>query len=249
MVHEYMFSFKFESEATAQQELQTKSQRGKKAKEKEEDKVDHVMAYAREVLSLGLLYMEYCDAIREGDGLRIVQYMLLIFRVTNKRKYAIQAATLLLQNYYVFTERMRNQLLYSRTINVHGRPGKNIPMDLHMEHLNRELKEGMRHLSSNVNETSVIRLGKSLRKLIDFRENYDKRTEVSPPIGHHTSRSQNKDLQLMIEELNKTHVFPETEGRKHSQFPKFKGNTMSTVDKEELVSWLEKQFVKLINDR
>lgn len=243
-----MFSFKFESEATAQQELQTKSQRGKKAREKEEDKVDHVMAYAREVLSLGLLYMEYCDAIREGDGLRIVQYMLLIFRVTNKRKYAIQAATLLLQN-YVFTERMRNQLLYSRTINVHGRPGKNIPMDLHMEHLNRELKEGMRHLSSNVNETSVIRLGKSLRKLIDFRENYDKRTEVSPPIGHHTSRSQNKDLQLMIEELNKTHVFPETEGRKHSQFPKFKGNTMSTVDKEELVSWLEKQFVKLINDR
>lgn len=105
MVHEYMFSFKFESEATAQQELQTKSQRGKKAKEKKEDKVDHVMAYAREVLSLGLLYMEYCDAIREGDGLRIVQcwkYMLLIFRVTNKRKYAIQAATLLLQNYCVY---------------------------------------------------------------------------------------------------------------------------------------------------
>lgn len=42
-----------------------------------------------------------------------------------------------------------------------------------MEYLNRELEEGMRHLSSNVNETSVIRLGKSLRKLIDFRENYD----------------------------------------------------------------------------
>ena len=110
-------------------------------------------------------------------------------------------------NIIVFTERMRNQLLYSRTINVHGRPGKNIPMDLHMKHLNRELKEGMRHLSSNVNETSVIRLGKSLRNLIDFRENYDKRTEVLPQIGHHTSRSQNTDLQLMIEDLNKTSIF------------------------------------------
>ena len=72
MVHEYMFSFKFESEATAQQESQTKSQRGKKAKEKG-DKVDHVTAYAREVLTLGSLYMEYCDAIWERDGLRIVR--------------------------------------------------------------------------------------------------------------------------------------------------------------------------------
>ena len=43
-----------------------------------------------------------------------------------------------------------------------------IPMDLHMEHLNRELKEGMRHLASNTSEASIIRIGKCLQKLIDF---------------------------------------------------------------------------------
>ena len=32
---------------------------------------------------------------------------------------------------------MSMQLKWSRTINVHGRAGKNIPADLHMEHLNR----------------------------------------------------------------------------------------------------------------
>ena len=178
-------------------------------------KVDHVMAYAKEVLSLGSLYMEFCDAIREGDCLRILRswrYMLLVFEVTRKNKYAVQASTLLLQNHFIFTERMRQQLLHSRTINVHGRPGRNIPIDLHMEHLNRELKEGMQHLSSNVNAASVIRIGKALRKLIDFRDNYDKCTNVSKLTGHHTPRSKNKDLQLMVDELNKAQVFSETLG-------------------------------------
>ena len=39
--------------------------------------------------------------------------MLLVFKVTRKNKYAVQASTLLLQNHFVFTERMRQQLLYS----------------------------------------------------------------------------------------------------------------------------------------
>ena len=213
-------------------------------------KVNHVMAYAKEVLSLGSLYMEFCDAIREGDGLRILRswrYMLLVFKVTRKNKYAVQASTLLLQNHFIFTERMRQQLLYSRTINVHGRPGRNIPMDLHMEHLNRELKEGMRHLSSNINAASVIRIGKALRKLIDFRDNYDKCTNVSKLTGHHMPRSKNKDLQLMVDELNKAQVFSETLGRKHSQLPDFEGNAMSTVDKKELMVWLKERLAKLVH--
>lgn len=173
--------------------------------------------------------------------------MLLVFKVTRKNKYAVQASTLLLQNHFIFTERMRQQLLYSRTINVRGRPGRKIPMDLHMEHLNRELKEGMRHLSSNVNAASVIRKGKALCKLIDFRDNYDKCTNVSKLTGHHTPRSKNKDLQLMVDELNKAQVFSETLGRKHSQFPDFEGNAMSTVDKKELMVWLKERLAKLVH--
>ena len=34
---------------------------------------DHVRAYAKEVISLGLLYKEFVDAIREGDGERIIR--------------------------------------------------------------------------------------------------------------------------------------------------------------------------------
>lgn len=43
---------------------------------------DSVHSYACEVLNLGLLYMEFCDAVKEGDGgrvLRVWKYLLLIF--------------------------------------------------------------------------------------------------------------------------------------------------------------------------
>ena len=38
-----------------------------------EDNPDGVLCYTREVISYGLLYTEFEDAIKEGDGLRIVR--------------------------------------------------------------------------------------------------------------------------------------------------------------------------------
>ena len=93
----------------------------------------------------------------------------------------------------------------------------------------------------------MIRIGKALHKLIDFRDNYDKCTNVLKLTGHHTPCSINKDLQLMVDELNKAHVFSETLGRKHSQFPDFEGNAMSTVDKKELMVWLKGRLEKFVH--
>lgn len=89
----------------------------------------------------------------------------------------MQAATLILQYEVIFTERMRNQLIWKRTINTTGQIGRNISMDLHMEHLNRDLKSAIRHLSSNVTKTNIDRLGKSLQKLSAVKYNYDHRTK------------------------------------------------------------------------
>ena len=47
------------------------------------------------------------------------------------------------------------QLMWSRFINTHGRPGGNIPADLHMEHINRACKTVMKNLGSNLTEKSL----------------------------------------------------------------------------------------------
>uniref|UniRef100_A0A1X7UT40 DUF6589 domain-containing protein n=1 Tax=Amphimedon queenslandica TaxID=400682 RepID=A0A1X7UT40_AMPQE len=68
---------------------------------------DSVQAYAKELLTLGMLYKEYNDAIHEEDGSRIIRclrYLFFVFMQTGKRKYSIQAATLLFQFHYLFSD-------------------------------------------------------------------------------------------------------------------------------------------------
>lgn len=60
---------------------------------------DLVYSYSNELMTLGLLWMNYYDGIKEGDGLRIMRiwkYLMLIFRQTKHRNYAKEAALLLI---------------------------------------------------------------------------------------------------------------------------------------------------------
>ena len=57
----------------------------------------------REMLSLGLLYLHFKDAVREGDGTRVMlawKYFLLIFKATKHKNYASEALTMLTQYFF-----------------------------------------------------------------------------------------------------------------------------------------------------
>ena len=63
--------------------------------------------YATEVMTLGLIWENFHDATREGDGerlIRISKFLLLIFKAARRKNYSIKALNLELQiNYYSFT--------------------------------------------------------------------------------------------------------------------------------------------------
>ena len=70
------------------------------------EKDNHVQAYAKEVLSPGLLLMEFIDAVREGDGERIVRcwkYFLPLLKSSDHTNYSIEAFNLLLELEYVMS--------------------------------------------------------------------------------------------------------------------------------------------------
>ena len=143
---------------------------------------------------------------------------------------------------------MSNQLIWSRTINVHGRPGKNIPMDLHMEHLNRELKLAISHLSSNVSEKAIQQIGMCLRLLTEIKKNYDENAGISPEFTHHSLQSCKRDLLLILKQLNDCNIFTELPGRHHSQFKKFTGGcTIVDTKTFNFYKWMTAQIDKLIN--
>ena len=165
---------------------------------------DTVHEYAKEVLSLGLLLLEFNDAVREGDGDRIVRcwrFFLPLFKASDKTNYAVEAFTLLAQEKYLLSPRMAMQLKWSRTINVHGRPGKNVSADLHMEHLNRACKQSISGLGANVTDHSIKRVGNCIGRLHSTLLNFDRVNNISIESGTHRSHSTSSDLNKLLRQL------------------------------------------------
>ena len=91
--------------------------------------VDGVFNYASAVLNDGLLLLEFCDAIREGDGkliLRCWRAMLICFQHARHSNYAKEVILLQAAVNATATEHVAAQITWSRVVNTTGRPGSNI---------------------------------------------------------------------------------------------------------------------------
>ena len=177
--------------------------------------------YTKEILSLGLLFN---DSICEGDGchiLRCWRYFLPLFKASDRTNYAIEAFTLLAQEKYLMSPRMSMQLKWSRTINVHGRAGKNIPADLHMEHLNRVCKGAISGLGANVTDNSIQRVEKCIGRIQSTLRQYDAVNDIQEESGSHTRHSTDVDMSTV---LKKSLVFDHKPSRIHRSYPKFTSN-------------------------
>lgn len=204
---------------------------------------DGVYRYAVQVLSLGLLHAEFVDAIREGDGLRVIQcwkYLLPLFKSSNRRNYALEALNLLAQLYIYLPPRQAQQLVWSRFINTHGWKGANVTADLHMEHLNRACKTAVSALGANSTPRAIVRVGKCIGPLVKASQNFDAVTNIHPPHGTHSKAKQAKDVMRVTHELfDIACVFQEKSGRFHRSFRNISSNIHLLSKKTELLDWIK----------
>ena len=87
---------------------------------------DGVYEYTKNLLSIGCLYLLFKDAIKEGDGMRVLdyyRYLMPIFINSGRRNYAIEAFNLLYQYHYDLPPQQAQQLIWSRFVNTAGRKG------------------------------------------------------------------------------------------------------------------------------
>ena len=205
-----------------------------------------VYDYTCEVLSLGLLYLHFKDAVREGDGTRVMlawKYFLLIFKATKHKNYALEALTMLTQYFLTLPPNLAEQLKWSRFINVHGFPGCNISADLHMEHMNRIVKTTIAGLGANKTDKAIIRAGKSVGSFSDILAAFDDEARVASISGKHTEKSALKDLHQIVEQLVESDVFDDG-SRTHKSFVKLKTNLIRTLPERDLKDWILNNFSK-----
>ena len=208
---------------------------------------DHIHEYAKEVLTLGLFFLDYKDAIREGDGTRVLRswkYLLLFFRATGHKNYTIEAFTLLAQHYYFFPPRLSQQLLWSRFVNTQGKKGHNIPADLHMEHLNRICKDAVSHLGANKTPNAIVRARKAISGIGKVLQQFDTSLSINDTSGYHPRRDMSGDLKKVVSEIHKSQVFSYLPGRKHRSFQQINCNVFRSIDEKKFETWMKQKFAK-----
>ena len=181
---------------------------------------DGIYAYTSETLSLGLLFLEFKDGIREGDGnhIMLVWKYLLLFKAAKHTNYAIEALTLLSQYHLILPPCITEQLKWSLCINTQGLPGHNISCNLHMEHLNRVAKMAVNGLGANKFEDSIKRVGKAIVTITTTLDNFNEICNMPNESGKNSKQSNEKDFYKVINQLVKCRMFDVRPGRKHKSF-------------------------------
>lgn len=199
---------------------------------------DGVLVYACDLLTLGLLWMGFHDAIREGDGERVMMYwkfLLIVFKVTGRKNYSIEALNIQFQK-QCLSKRQCAQLVWSRFINTHGQQGRNIPCDLHLEHLNRRIKTALRNLGSNITTSAIAHAAKSVGVAQQVCEVFENETRHNTESSSHPNPKFDKDYALLLSVLQEAEVFSVHSGRSHSSFHLTQG-VMESFDKTKFLDW------------
>ena len=182
--------------------------------------------------------MEFNDSIYECDDERILRcwrVFLPLFKARGRKNYAIEALNLF-QYEYVFTPRMKQQLLWDRTVNIYGRQRKNVPMNLHMEHINRTCKEAMANIGSSIGDGTVERIGKIIHGLMEIGKQFDKC--IPQFTGKCSRQSVAADIAKFILQLKESRVYNRISGREHTKFQNFQANPTHQLSIENLKEWL-----------
>ena len=204
---------------------------------------DYVFTYAVDLLTVTLLWYGFCDAIREGDGNRILRYwkfLLAIFRKEKHYNYANEGLNLLAQT-MLLSPRQVCEILWSRTVNTRGIEGKNISVDLHMEHLNRRLKIMLRNLRSNINPATAQRAAKALGVVQKVCSQFMAESDITDNKDFHTIPSINKDLSVLIKQLTDSEVFKVKHERQHGSYKNYK--PINAIDWTRITGWIKGKII------
>ena len=206
---------------------------------------DDMFNYQTSLLDIGLVILNFFDAVSEGDGKRVLRnwkFMLAYLKDdgARSRKYALEALYLLCQFYAILSPKDGHRLIWNRFHKNKLGLGGNIPLDLALEHYINLLKSFLRTLGSNAtNPTVVDRFCKSMTVNKKLLGNFDQSCKIMKRSGTHIEANTENDLKKVVGELVKHKAFMFVSGRKYQFFRDFKPSLLEDFDVHAMYAWIE----------
>lgn len=212
------------------------------------DNQDSLYNYSCALLREGLLDWARHDAVREGDGPRIVLYWkhdMLAFLARNHPRYAKLAFVLQAQVNSICSPRMAAKIALNRTVNVNGGLGQRMSLDKCMEILNREVKPELDHKGGTLTSATIGRVGKGLKVAKDIDDYMDKTIDFFSGLGRHAQPTYANQLPTLVEELQPQSLFAKVPGRCHASFPKFRHEAFPKLSADKVNTWIADKKVDM----
>jgi hypothetical protein len=209
-------------------------------------KEDYLFNYHKSKLSFGLILLEFTDAIKEGDGDRlhdVYKFALLLYKANGKTKYSYAILLYLCQIECLLSEEDAHSLKWNRFFNKHGKVGRNIPLDLRMEQLNKIVKTMWRSLGANLNEKSASRLADTLEPMEQILESVDNDCDLCDGPGYRSHGDAIRTVELVTKDLVDAEVFKKQPGRPgHPSYSKMPSNLLKKLDYRDLHNWMREHL-------
>ena len=215
----------------------------KKDQEKKDVERDDMFSYNSALFADVLYFLNFLDAVAEGDGDRIIRqykYMLMYCRADHKHstKYALECLYQFSLVFALLSHRGRERFTWNRSVNNNGVIGKNIPLDLDVEHSNDYLKQAIKHLGPNLTEKAFSRICKSEKGVRKITHCMDETLKRSRDPGKQSPSSTTGDLKELMKRLTEHNAMTKMPLRLYNYFDHFEVDPFKGLDTSVMYSWI-----------
>ena len=134
-------------------------------------------------------------------------------------------------------------LVHNRFLNKKGHKGYNIPLDLHMEHLNLDLKKLLKAMGGKITQNAAQRCARSLTVMNKVLDAVYDDCNKQHRHGYHGSKNKTETVQSIATDLNEGKVFENVPGRSYQSFKNFKDNILD-IDYRDFFAWIDNNLKK-----
>ena len=212
---------------------------------------DDIYSYNCAFLEEGLFFMNFLDAVKEGDGARIVRqykFLLLLCKADGQHstKYALECLYQAFLIESLLSPREKERFVWNRSVNTSGGVGKNVPLDLDVEHSNRFLKQSIKNLGPNITEKAISRICHAEAGARCITDNIDTCVRKITMSGKHTQSSVEKDLMTLLNRALVIDVYNVHNSRQYNHFKKFERDRMANLKMTTVFKWIDEHKKNMI---
>ncbi|KAJ8299422.1 hypothetical protein KUTeg_023482 [Tegillarca granosa] len=211
---------------------------------------DELYNYCCNLCTWGLHLMQLDDMAKEGDITRIIPNLKLclpfLYSHSNRSKYLEQAIDYICQTQYLLSPLNKIRVLEGSFINLKGGIGNNIEADLVQEHSVREQKVLIKGLGANKSENAISVVTAAASAVTRICNQFDETFSVSKVSTRHTSKTSQKDHEIVQEVLQRIHPFKFQSGRKCAGFSALKSNQCKQINLNCMLSDYEQLLERIL---